>query len=440
MKETAKNTHVLSNVGITELNEMQLDAHEAILEHDDVFLLSPTGSGKTLAFLLPLMSLLDANINGVQCLVLTPSRELALQIEAVWKKMATGFKVNVSYGGHLVATEIQNFSTPPALLIGTPGRIADHIIRKTFDTKDIKTLILDEFDKSLALGFHDQMAFILENLRNLNKRVLVSATAGIEIPDFANVKNPVSVDYISKKQLNTQLSTKLVISEDKDKVNTLFDLLCNLNGEAALIFCNHRDAVERTAEILKQKGLVCSFYHGGLEQEARERALILFRNGSVNYLIATDLAARGLDIPEMKHVIHFHLPAHEHEFTHRNGRTARMHASGTSYILNHIDEPLPQYISTKPAILKLKANTKLPPAPLFQTIYVSGGKKNKLNKIDIVGFFSQKGQLEKSDLGLIEVKDFISFAAVKAEKVAAFLNLIKDQKMKGKKYKIEIAR
>jgi superfamily II DNA/RNA helicase len=440
MKNTPNTSHVLANAGITELNQMQVEANTAILDNENVFLLSPTGSGKTLAFLLPLLDILDPNITSVQCIVLTPSRELALQIEAVWKKMSTGFKVNVCYGGHLVATEIQNFSNPPALLIGTPGRVADHLLRKSFDPSSIKTLILDEFDKSLALGFHDQMAFIISHLKGLQKRVLVSATAGIEIPDFANFNRPEVVDYISKNNKNELLETKLVVSENKDKVDTLFELICNLDSESALIFCNHRDAVERTAELLTSKGVVCAFYHGGLEQQARERALIQFRNGSVNYLITTDLAARGLDIPEMKHVIHFHLPAHEHEFTHRNGRTARMHASGTSYILIHRDENLPQYINPKPKELKLTGKAKLPNLPQFVTIYVSGGKKNKLNKIDIVGFFSQKGQLEKGDLGIIEVKDFISFAAVKSSKVNAFLNLIKDQKMKGKKYKIEIAR
>jgi ATP-dependent RNA helicase DeaD len=439
MNNTPNTSHVLANAGITELNQMQIDANTAILEHENVFLLSPTGSGKTLAFLLPLLDILDANITNIQCIVLTPSRELALQIEAVWKKMSTGFKVNVCYGGHLVATEIQNFSNPPALLVGTPGRVADHLLRKSFDPSSIKTLILDEFDKSLALGFHDQMAFIISHLSKLQKRVLVSATAGIEIPDFANFNTPEVVDYISKNNKNEQLVTKLVVSENKDKVDSLFELICNLNSESALIFCNHRDAVERTAEILLAKGVVCTFYHGGLEQEARERALIQFRNGSVNYLITTDLAARGLDIPEMKHVIHFHLPSHEHEFTHRNGRTARMHASGTSYILIHKDENLPHYINPKPKELKL-AKSKLPNLPEFSTIYISGGKKNKLNKIDIVGFFSQKGKLEKGDLGIIEVKDFISFAAVKSAKVNAFLNNIKDEKMKGKKYKIEIAR
>ncbi|MBC7494961.1 MAG: DbpA RNA binding domain-containing protein, partial [Flavobacterium sp.] len=158
------------------------------------------------------------------------------------------------------------------------------------------------------------------------------------------------------------------------------------------------------------------------------------------YLITTDLAARGLDIPEMNHVIHYHLPAKEDEYTHRNGRTARMLLSGTAYIIIHESEKKLDYVNYKSLNLNVDTFTTLPKAPAFQTIYISGGKKNKLNKIDIVGFFSQKGKLEKADLGLIEVKDFISFAAVKSAKVKNFLQLIKEEKMKGKKFKIEVAR
>ncbi|MFD1817853.1 DEAD/DEAH box helicase [Pseudarcicella hirudinis] len=431
---------VLSNLGIPSLNPMQEAAQKAILNDRNTLLLSPTGSGKTLGFLLPVLQLLNPDKNAVQCLILTPSRELAIQIEQVWKKMATGFKVNVCYGGHAMATEIQNLSNPPALLIGTPGRIADHLTRKTFSLSGIHTLVLDEFDKSLDLGFQDQMSFIIVGLSKLKKRVLVSATAGIKIPEFAGVSSPTLLNFIPKEEVKTGLEMKIVISEEKDKVNTLFDLICSLNSEAALIFCNHRDAAERTSELLNESGIYSAFYHGGMDQDDRERALIQFRNGSVNYLVTTDLAARGLDIPEMKHVIHYHLPLQEHEFVHRNGRTARMHSSGTAYLIFHRNEHRPAYVDDSLEELSLSENNPLPQPPEFLTIYISGGKKNKINKVDIVGFFSQKGKLEKEDLGLIEVKDFISFAAVKKQKVKDLLNRIREEKMKGKKYKIEVAR
>jgi ATP-dependent RNA helicase DeaD len=431
---------ILLNLGIENLNEMQEVAQDIILNDSNVLLLSPTGSGKTLAFLLPIFQMLQEDCNTIQCLILVPSRELGLQIEQVWKKMGTQYKVNVCYGGHSIETEIKNLSNPPAVLIGTPGRIADHIERETFKTDTIQTLVLDEFDKSLQLGFHEQMSYIIGRLPKLNKRVLVSATSDIEIPKYTRVNNPTILDFIPTEEEKTNLSMKMVVSKEKDKINSLFHLICSLQSEQAIIFCNHRDAAERISDTLTEKGIYATYYHGGMDQEERERALIQFRNGSVSYLITTDLAARGLDIPEMKHVIHYHLPLKEDEFTHRNGRTARMMASGTSYIVVHESEKKLDYINYDMTVLNVENATKLPKAPEFQTIYISGGKKNKLNKIDIVGFFSQKGKLEKGDLGLIEVKDFISFAAVKSKKVKDLLHKIRDEKMKGKKFKIEVAR
>lgn len=431
---------ILANLGISDLNEMQEVSHDAIINENNVLLLSPTGSGKTLAFLLPIFELLQPEILSVQCLILVPSRELGLQIEQVWKKMSTGYKVNVCYGGHSIDTEIKNLSNPPAILIGTPGRIADHIDRGTFRLDKIQTLVLDEFDKSLQLGFHEQMSFVIGKLTKLNKRVLVSATSGIEIPKYTRVVNPLILDFIPDNKEENNLSLQMVVSKDKDKLMTLFQLICSLKSEAAIVFCNHRDAAERISDTLNEKGIYATYYHGGMDQEERERALIQFRNGSMSYLITTDLAARGLDIPEMKHVIHYHLPLKEEEFTHRNGRTARMLASGTAYLIVNESEKKLDYVDYTMPAMEVSSNIVLPKPPQFQTIYISGGKKNKLNKIDIVGFFSQKGKLEKGDLGLIEVKDFISFAAVKYNKVKELLHLVKEEKMKGKKFKIEVAR
>lgn len=439
MKTTEQTVTILSNLGIDSLNEMQIEAHDTIINEKSTILLSPTGSGKTLAFLLPILQLLKKDIKTVQCLVIVPSRELALQIEQVWKKMKTEFKVNVCYGGHSIDTELNNLSSPPALLIGTPGRLVDHLERKSFDTGSIRILVLDEFDKSLELGFQDQMNTIITQLIDLQKRVLLSATSDIEIPVFTKIESPVVLNY-TEAEKNDSLSVKVVISPEKDKIESLFQLICSLNSEPALIFCNHREAAERISDMLNKKGVYTGYYHGGMDQDDREKVLIQFRNGSLNYLVTTDLAARGLDIPEMKHVIHYHLPAKESEFVHRNGRTARMHASGTAYIILHKDEKKPDYIPESLEILNIEKNRSLPKRPDYQTIYISGGKKNKLNKSDIVGFFLQKGKLDKSDLGLIEVKDFISFVAVRTSAIKTLLSNIKEEKMKGKKYKIEVAK
>lgn len=439
MKSEDQNKSILSNLAIDSLNEMQIAALDTIVKNPNILLLSPTGSGKTLAFLLPVLHLLDEGITKVQCLIVVPSRELALQIEQVWKKMGTKFKVNVCYGGHSIDTELKNLSNPPALLIGTPGRLTDHLDRKSFDTDFIQTLVLDEFDKSLQLGFQDEMETIIGRLPHLQKRVLLSATSDVEIPSFVKMEAPVILDYIEEEK-NESLSVKLVLSPEKDKIDTLFNLICSLDSEPALIFCNHREVTERISDLLIQKGIQTGYYHGGMDQDDRERILVQFRNGSLNYLVTTDLAARGLDIPEMNHVIHYHLPSKESEFVHRNGRTARMHASGTAYIIQFKEDKMPDYISDDLDVLQISKGKSLPNRPEYQTIYVSGGKKNKLNKSDIVGFFLQKGKLDKSDLGLIEVKDFISFAAVRSSAVKTLLSNIRDEKMKGKKYKIEVAR
>jgi len=441
MNYHSKSTNILLNLGIESLNEMQLAANETILNKNETLLLSPTGSGKTLAFLYPLYQLIDPDAKGIQALILVPSRELGLQIEQVWKKMGTNYKVNICYGGHNIDTEIKNLSNPPAVLIGTPGRIMDHIERESIDLSTIKTLILDEFDKSLQLGFHEQMSFIISRLKNVEKRILVSATNAIEIPKYIKILHATTLNFISEtEEDNSLLEVKKVVSEEKDKLNTLFHLICNLNSESAIIFCNHRDAVERVSNTLNERGIVSTYYHGGMDQDERERGLIQFRNGSVPYLITTDLAARGLDIPDIKHVIHYHLPFKEEEFVHRNGRTARMKSEGTAYLILHEDEKKLDYIDYAMPVFNVDKSVSIPKQPVFETLYISGGKKNKLNKIDIVGFLSQKGNLEKDDLGLIEVKDFISFAAVKRSKIQQVLKDIKDQKMKGKKYKIAIAR
>src|SRR6476620_9163011 len=187
---------VLRNLKIAELNEMQRAAIKAASKND-IILLSPTGSGKTIAFLLPVLSNLNVDISGVQAMILVPSRELALQIEQVFKTMGTGFKVNCCYGGHPVKTEKNNLAQPPAVLIGTPGRIAYHLRNENFNPNAIHTLILDEFDKALEFGFQTDMANIIHQLPQLNKRILTSATKMEQIPDFTGVNNPTLIDFLA---------------------------------------------------------------------------------------------------------------------------------------------------------------------------------------------------------------------------------------------------
>lgn len=430
---------ILSNLKIERLNEMQVASIEATKNQNDIILLSSTGSGKTIAFLLPVLQSLQADDNKTQALIVVPSRELALQIEQVFKTMGTGFKVTCCYGGHLRETEENNLLQAPALIIGTPGRLSDHIRRGNIQVDSIETLVLDEFDKSLELGFHEEMSFIISSLKHLKKKILTSATEADEIPEFIQLNEPVRLNFLSGED-DSALAVQSVKSDDKDKANTLFKLICFLGNRSTIIFCNHREAVERTSQFLSDKGIVNIFYHGALEQQERDSALCKFRNGTSNVLVTTDLASRGLDIPNIRYIIHYHLPANEDVFTHRNGRTARMEASGTAILILSPEEKLPAYISSAVEEIQLPETSTLPEKPKWSTFFIAAGKKDKVNKVDIVGFLTNKGQLKKDDIGLIEVKDFFSFAGVRKVKAGHTLELIKNEKIKNKKVKIAVAK
>ena len=430
---------ILSAFNITALNEMQLASLEAMKQPGDLILLAPTGSGKTLAYLLPLLDRLQPGIDSTQALIIVPSRELALQIEQVFKTMSTGHKITCCYGGHLRETEENNLQEAPALIVGTAGRLADHLRRGSIRTENIHTLILDEFDKSLELGFEEEMKFIVGSLHGVQKRLLTSATDTRDIPAFIGLKDPVKLNFITG-ETKEMLDFRVVYSDINDKLETLFRLICHIGDRSAIVFLNHRESVQRTSDYLKEKGIVNVYYHGAMEQVERDSALGKFRNGSSNVLVTTDLASRGLDIPNIRYIIHYHLPSTEEIFLHRNGRTARMDASGTVVMIINPDEKIPDYVHEEAIPIELSEEPVLPEKPKWSTLFIPLGKKNKVNKVDIVGFLTNKGQLKKEDIGLIEVKDFISFVAVRRSRVGHTLEMIKQEKIKGKKVKIDIAR
>jgi superfamily II DNA/RNA helicase len=433
-------TKTLELLRIEALNPMQEAALEATATSPDVIILSPTGSGKTLAFLLPLLRALEGGSAGTGALIVVPSRELALQIETVFRSMGTGLKITACYGGHKREIEENNLVEAPALIVGTPGRINDHLRRGNIKAATIHTLVLDEFDKSLELGFVEEIQTIIEALPSLQRRILTSATESVEIPSFLRMEAPHRLNYLPEDARPPALALQVVNAPDKDKIETLFGLLCHLGARATIIFCNHREAVERTARLLTDRGIINTFYHGALEQREREVALAKFRNGSISFLVTTDLASRGLDIPNIRYIIHYHLPDTRETFTHRNGRTARMDASGTAILVLGPEEKLPSFIEETPEQLTLPTELVLPEKSKWTTLFIGAGKKDKVNKVDIVGFLSNRGELKKEDIGLIEVKDFFSFAAVRRSRVSHMLQLIKEQKIKNKKVKIDVAK
>ncbi len=431
-KKNQKN--ILSKLNIEKLNPMQEEAKLAIQSADNTILLSPTGTGKTLAFMLPIIADLDPDCEFVQVLILVPSRELALQIEQVTRNMGTGYKCNAFYGGRNFSKDRVDLNRPPAILIATPGRVADHMRRETFYTHKIKTLVLDEFDKSLEVGFEKDMQDILSFLTKTEKKILTSATYRVRIPEFLTFKNPISVNYL--KDEIPELDIKTILSPEKDKLETLVKALSHIGNQPGIIFCNFKESIQRVSDFLTEKGIDHGTFYGGMEQIDRERVLIKFRNGTHKLIVATDLAARGLDIPELKFILHYHLPLRFQEFTHRNGRTARMHSEGTAYILKWADEEYPEFI--EPTEIEELIDAPLPTKPGWETLFISGGRKDKISKGDIAGLFFKQGKLDKEQLGIIELKIDCAFVAVRADKVEAVIEAVNNTKLKNKKVRVTL--
>ena len=426
---------ILAKLNIHVLNSMQEEAISAIASNTNTILLSPTGTGKTLAFLLPVIETLDPNSSEVQALILVPSRELAIQIEQVVRNMGSGFKVNAVYGGRPMSKDKIELKHIPAILIGTPGRIADHFANERFAKTHIKTLILDEFDKSLEVGFEYEMRGIINQLNTLNKRILTSATQGVEIPEFIKLDQAKTINYL-KKKVASKLEVKTVIAAAKNKSETLVDLILHIGNQPGIVFCNLKDSVNKVSAFLAKNKISHSCFSGGMEQRDRERSLIKFRNGTSQILIATDLAARGIDIPELKFIIHYELPKASEEFTHRNGRTARVDAKGTAYVLKWEKENLPVFIKKS----KIEDISKRAPrkSQYWETLFISGGRKDKISKGDIAGLFFKQGNITKDQLGNIELKQDCAFVAVPLTIANDLIEKLNNARLKKKKVRVTL--
>lgn len=430
---------ILKKFEVDKLTLMQEEAKEAIQSNSDVVLLSPTGTGKTLAFLLAIIKELDPKCLEIQTLIIVPSRELAIQIEQVARKMGTGYKVNAVYGGRAGSLDKIELKHRPAILIGTPGRVADRLRRDSFSLEHIKIVVLDEFDKSLEVGFEKEMDEIITSLPNIQKRVLTSATHDVKIPEFVGLKNPTLINYLEEGI--SQLSIKTILTPDKDKLEALAQTINYIGNQPGIVFCSFKDSLQRVSDYLTEKKINHGCFHGGMEQVDRERTLVKFRNGTNQLLLATDLAARGLDIPELKFILHYHLPPRHKEFTHRNGRTARMNSEGIAYILQWSGEELPDYIQDiNPETLPVEelAEADLPQSMEWKTLYITGGRRDKISKGDIAGLFLKQGQLQKNQLGTIELHSACAYVGVHASVAEQLIQKTNNSRLKKKKVRISL--
>lgn len=441
MKEKEILEGVKNRLGIQDLNEMQREMMGKASEGRDIILLSPTGSGKTLAFTLPVLKMMKPSTGRIQCVVIAPSRELVIQIAGVMREAGKIFRVVALYGGHSVEDEVNSLKVTPDIVVATPGRLLDHSVRHNLELLPVRMLVLDEFDKTLELGFEEEMEKLMKRLKNVSRIILTSATKADTLPNFLKLDDPITVDYSSNAvEVRGRMNILKVPTDNNDKLEGLLTLLHNINfGEEspqkAMIFVNHRESAERVYEFLRKKKVAAVLYHGALEQKDRETAVALFNNGSRPILVATDLAARGLDIEKVKSVIHYHQPLTEESFVHRNGRTARIDEEGDVYILVGPDEELKEFMTPDGDFI-LDEGQKVDLSQKFMTLYISAGKREKLSRGDILGFLVKECSVPADNIGKINVFDHYSLVAVKEKEVAHLLNEAQGKKLKGEKRRI----
>lgn len=429
---------IKNRLGIDTLNDMQRQALDTwTAGGGDLILYSPTGTGKTLAFALCLLQALKPPMQRLQAVVIAPSRELVLQTAEVLRSLATGYKVTPCYGGHAVGDEKASLAVVPDVIVATPGRLLDHQRRGHIDLSGARLLVLDEMDKSLELGFEEEMRQLLKRMPRLNRRILASATVLDPVPDFVRLHNPLTLNVLeSKVQPADRITVRQVMADGKDKLDTLYRLLLSLDGGKTIVFVGYRDSVDRIYQHLAKQRIDVGIYHGALEQQEREQAVARLNNGSINVLVATDLAARGLDIDTVEHIIHYHLPVSEQAYIHRNGRTARVDATGNAYVITAPGEPLPEWVSVDD-LFTLHPAARIPRAPMA-TLYFQAGKKEKLSKGDIMGFIAANGGLEATAIGRIDVRDHYALAAIPRQQAGDVLSALQAAKIKGKKVRISL--
>lgn len=424
--------------GIDKLNPMQQAVSQARSQR--VILLAPTGSGKTLAFTVPMIERLRPGASQPQAVVIAPSRELVIQIADVVRPIAKGYKTVAFYGGHSMQDEVNSLSALPDIIVATPGRLLDHLLRGTLDLTRTPALVIDEYDKALELGFHDQMRRIVKRMRSLRFVTLTSATPLAELPDFIDLTQAKVIDYTSKTEApRSRMRVLVARTDDKDKLQVLDGLLREIPSGKTIVFANHRESAERIYEYLRRRGYPAGLYHGGLDQLQREISIDMLNNGTTPLLVSTDLASRGLDIEAVQNVVHYHLPPTPESWTHRNGRTARVDAEGNVYVLLGPGEHLPEYAESDGEfdVKSAPANAPAPITSATATIYFNAGKKEKLSKGDILGFLTKQCGLAGAEVGKIVVKDHCAICAVPRAQSTAILSTpakIKGQRVKATLY------
>lgn len=440
----------LDLLGFNEMTDIQAQSLPLILGGADVIAQAQTGSGKTVAFSLGILSNTIIADQSIQSLVLCPTRELATQVADEIRRLARlteNVKVTVLCGGATIAPQIQSLQHGAHIVVGTPGRVLDHIRRQTLSLREVRTLVLDEADRMLDMGFLDDIRFIIKKVPQSRQTLLFSATFPDEILDLSKgiQKNPVRVSTDNATQ-NTDIEQLFFESKKGERFATLLSLIHNYKLKSSLIFCTTKSQCNDVAQFLRQRGLVALAIHSDLDQTQRDEAMLRFVNQSMSFLVATDVAARGLDIKDLDSVINFEISRNPEVHVHRIGRTGRAGKKGRAYTIYNRSEvfrlkAIEEYMGCelpRECPLKLISDRSLKHKPDMITLKIFGGKKDKIRAGDILGALTKDAGIKAKFIGKINIFEHNSYVAIDKNHAHTAERHLSASKVKNRKYGMKL--
>ncbi len=444
---TKEMLHNLSEIGYKEMSDIQEQALPFILDGKDVIAQAKTGSGKTAAFGIGLLHKLQVKKFRVQALILCPTRELSDQVARelrVLAKFSHNIKILTLCGGVAFGPQLGSLRHGAHIIVGTPGRILKHLKKDSLSLEDVDTLVLDEADRMLDMGFSEEINEVLEFVPLNRQTLLFSATYTDEILDISkSIQNGAIHVKTTSTEIANKIEERFYEVNNADKIKTVIDILSNFRPQNVIIFANTKVEVDEIAKRLQESKIDALAIHGDLEQYDRNDVLVQFANKSCPVLVATDVAARGLDIKELSMVINYDLPHSLETYTHRIGRTARAGAEGLAFTLYsaYEEEKVDEYkndnrIFESSKTLKTVSGFVMKPQNI--TLVIEGGKKDKVRAGDILGALTGEAGLSGSSIGKIDIYDRQSYVAIEASKIDEAHDKLKSGKIKGKKFSVWI--
>ena len=439
--------HNLDEIGYKEMTPIQAQSLPYILDGKDVIAQAKTGSGKTAAFGIGVLHRLHVKKFRVQTLILCPTRELSDQVAKELRMLARfthNIKVLTLCGGSAFGPQLGSLRHGAHIVVGTPGRILKHLKKETLSLKDVDTLVFDEADRMLDMGFREEINEVLDFAPKERQTLLFSATYTDEVLD---ISAKIQKDALSIKGVSSEIPNRITQHfykvDSSEKIKTVIDILSNFKPQNVIIFANTKVEVQEIADTLQKKRIDALAIHGDLEQYERNDVLVQFANRSTPVLVATDVAARGLDIKELSMVINYDTPHDKETYTHRIGRTARAGEEGLAFTLfseyeaAKIDEYAPEG-SLFESVDALKEVVGFEMRPTNITLVIEGGKKDKVRAGDILGALTGEAGLEGGSIGKIDIYDRQSYVAIESSKIDEAHQKLKDGKIKGKKFSVWI--